>query len=159
MISSRVAADALLFGQMALFGWCMGMAYDGLHIFRNTLPHSRRWVDREDLVFWICAGLLFFDWLVRHVRGELRISEILAALAGAAVYQYTISPFLVKSVSLLLRILTKLMKKLFFPACLCIKWLKNHLKRGRISMYGHLKRFGKRKKDRGERKNNGESRV
>ena len=149
MISSRVAADALLFGQMALFGWCMGMAYSP----QQTLGGQRRSCVLD------LRRSSFFDWLVRHVRGELRISEILAALAGAAVYQYTISPFLVKSVSLLLRILTKLMKKLFFPACLCIKWLKNHLKRGRISMYGHLKRFGKRKKDRGERKNNGESRV
>ena len=159
MVSSRTAADVWLFARMAFFGWTMGMVYDGLRIFRNTFPHSRRWVDREDLVFWWCAGLLFCDDLVRHAQGELRVSEILAAAAGAGIYQYTISPFLVKTVSCILRLLTKAMKKLFFPACLCIKWLKNHLKRGRISMYGHLKRFGKRKKDRGERKNNGESRV
>ena len=159
MESSRAAADLWLFEQMAFFGWCMGLVYDGLRIFRNTFSHSKRWVDREDLVFWICAGLLFFDWIVCHVEGVLRGSEILAVVLGAAVYQYTISPFVVKIASCILRLVTLAIKKLFFPACLCIKWLKNHLKRGRISMYGHLKRFGKRKKDRGERKNNGESRV
>ena len=159
MVSSRAAAEVWLFAQMAFLGWCMGMAYDGLRIIRNTIPHSGRWVDREDLVFWLCAGLLFFDYLVRHAQGELRVSEILAAAAGAGIYQYTISPFLVKTVSCILRLLTKAMKKLFFPACLCIKWLKNHLKRGRILLYGHLEQSKKRNQDRGERKNNGESRV
>ena len=94
---------------------------------------------------------------LHHV--EVAAVEILAVVLGAAVYQYTISSFLVKNASYILRLVTLAVKKLFFPACLCIKWLKNHLKRGRISMYGHLKRFGKRKKDRGERKNNGESRA
>lgn len=159
MASSRAAADIWIFAQMACFGWCMGMVYDGLRICRNTIPHDRAWVDREDLVFWICAGLLFFDWLVHHVRGELRVSEILAASAGAALYQYTVSPFLVKIGTCILRLVTKIIKKLFFPACLCIKWLKNHLKRGRILLYGHLERSSKRNKERGERKNNGESGI
>lgn len=159
MVSSRAAADFWLFLKMASLGWCMGMVYDGLRIFRNTIPHNRRWVDREDLVFWLCAGLVFFDYLVRHVEGKLRVSEILAAAAGAFVYQYTLSPFLVKIVSCILRLLTKGMKKLFFPACLCIKWLKNHLKRGRILLYGHLQQSRMRNKKRGERKNHGESRI
>ena len=159
MESSRAAADLWLFVQMAYFGLCMALVYDGLRIFRNTFSHSKRWVDREDLVFWICAGLLFFDWIVCHVEGVLRGSEILAVVLGAAVYQYTISPFVVKIVSCILRLVTLAIKKLFFPACLCIKWLKNHLKRGRILMYGHLEKVQKEKKDRGERKNNGESRI
>ena len=159
MGSSRAAADLWLFVQMAFFGWCMGLVYDSLRIFSNTFPHSKRWVDREDLVFWICAGFLFFDWIVRHVEGALRGSEILATVMGAAVYQYTISSFLVKNASYILRLVTLAVKKLFFPACLCIKWLKNHLKRGRILMYGHLEKVQKEKKDRGERKNNGESRI
>ena len=159
MESSRAAADLWLFVQMAFFGWCMGLVYDGLRIFRNTFSHSKRWVDREDLVFWICAGLLFFDWIVCHVEGVLRGSEILAVVLGAAVYQYTISPFVVKIVSCILRLVTLAIKKLFFPACLCIKWLKNHLKRGRILMYSHLEKVQEEKKDRGERKNNGESRI
>ena len=159
MGSSRAAADLWLFVQMAFFGWCMGLVYDSLRIFRNTFPHSKRWVDREDLVFWICAGFLFFDWIVRHVEGALRGSEILATVMGAAVYQYTISSFLVKNASYILRLVTLAVKKLFFPACLCIKWLKNHLKRGRILMYSHLEKVQEEKKDRGERKNNGESRI
>lgn len=159
MVSSRAAADFCLFVQIAALGWCMGMCYDGLRIFRNTIPHDKRWVDREDLVFWLCAGLLFFDWLVRHAGGQLRLSVILAAAAGACVYQYTLSPFFVRFSSCVLRLLTKAIKKLFFPACLCIKWLKNRLKRGRISLYGLFKPFRQRNKNRGERKNNGESRI
>ena len=159
MVSSRTAADVWLFARMAFFGWTMGMVYDGLRIFRNTFPHSRRWVDREDLVFWICAGLLFFDYLVRHVSGALRFGEILAAVTGAALYQYLVSPFFVKIVSHILLLLTGIIKKLFLPGRICIKWLKNHLKRGKILVYGHLKQSRKRNVDRGERKNNGESRV
>lgn len=159
MVSSRAAADFWLFLSMASLGWYMGMVYDGLRIIRNAIPHSRRWIDWEDLVFWSCAGLLFFDYLVRHAEGKLRVSEILAAAAGALVYQYTLSPFLVKIAGCILRLMTKAMKKLFFPACLCIKWLKNHLKRGRILVYDHLQQFRMRNQKRGERKNHGESRI
>ena len=159
MASSRAAADIWLFVQIVGIGLCMGVAYDGLRICRNTFTHKKCWVDREDLVFWICAGLLFFDWLVRHVRGELRLSEILAVSFGVGVYEYTISPFLVRIGTTILGLATKMIKKLFFPAFRCIKWLKKHFKRGKIKIYAHLDISRKRKKSRGERKTNGESRI
>ncbi len=159
MVSAKTAAEFRLFLQMALWGWGMGMVYDGLRIGRNTIRHSQRWVDREDLVFWLCAGFLFFDYLVRHGEGQLRLSEILGAGLGAALYQYTVSPFLVKTGSYLLGFLKKGVKLLVFPVCRCIKWLKNHLKRGNIFLNEYFGHSAKRKRNGGEQRKNGESRI
>lgn len=159
MEMSQAVKDGILLVAMLLAGICTGAAYDGLRIFRKLIPHQKKWVDREDLVFWICAGLLFFDELVRQFEGEIRIGCLLAAVAGYMAYEVAVSPFFVKAGVFLLGFPVRLLGKLFFFALRCIKWLKYQAKRGRITLYGHFARICKRKNDRGERKHNGESRI
>ena len=139
-------------------GVCTGLAYDGLRIFRNTCPHTRRWRDTEDLVFWICAGLLYFDAMVRHLDGRIRLDWLAAAVAGGLLYELLFGRFVVKTGSFVLHYLTLPVKKLYFAVCACIKWLKYHGKRGKITLYGHFTHHRKRD-GRGERKHNGESRI
>ena len=159
MEMSRVSKDGILLVTMLLAGICTGAAYDGLRIFRKLVPHQKKWVDREDLVFWICAGLLFFDELVRQFEGEVRMGGLMTAAVGYLLYEGIASPFVVKAGVFLLKFPVGMLGKLFFFASQCIKWLKYQAKRGRITLYGHFAPICKRKNGRGERKHNGESGI
>ena len=158
MRETGVMQDFYVLLRMLVIGICAGLAYDGLRIFRNTCVHARWWRDTEDLVFWICVGLLSFDTAVRHMDGRIRPDWLAAAVAGGAVYELCLSKSVVKGGTFVLQYLTLPVKKLCFAVCRCIKWLKYHGKRGRIRLYGHFTHH--RKKDgRGDRKHNGESRI
>lgn len=156
---SKTAQDGILLIIMLRNGICMGAAYDGLRIFRKMIPHQKKWMDREDLVFWICAGLLFFDDLVRNFNGEVRLSYLLLCSAGAVLYEVSVSALIVKAGTALLKKSVGFFGGVLFPVWKCIKWLKNLVKRGNILLYGHFAHICKRRGDRGERKHNGESRI
>ena len=91
-VAGNVAAETMLFVRTAGLGVVMGAAYDCLRIFRKGISHRKEWVDREDLVFWICAGLLFFEFLIYYYQGKLRFFEIAAVCFGAWLCQSSHSP-------------------------------------------------------------------
>lgn len=98
-------------------GICTGLAYDGLRIFRNTCPHTRRWRDTEDLVFWICAGLLYFDGMIRYLDGRIRADWLAAAVSGGLLYELLFGRLVVRAGSFILHYLTLPVKKLYFAVC------------------------------------------
>ena len=155
---TEAARDAFLLLQMLKAGVYTGMAYDGLRICRNTWFHSRCFRDAEDLGFWICVGLLYFDHMLRLSDGRVRVVWIAVAVAGGLLYEGLLSCYVVRAGTWILGCLMWPVRKMLFGVSMCIKWLKYHGKRGKIALYGHLARYRK-KNDRGERKHNGESRI
>lgn len=158
-IAGHVLQELALLGQMAGFGAAAGIVYDGLRICRKGIPHRQKWIDREDLVFWICAGLCFFLFLVNRCEGKIRLYTILAVFAGAFLYHISVSRFVVgcggflfvkavRFVSFWGQLLTK-----------AIKRLKNASKRVRLCLYGLFtgEKAGK-KRQRGHKKD-GKSRI
>ena len=94
--------------------WGMGMCwvYDGLRLFRQVIPHSRRMLNVEDLFYWLCmTALLFYLLFTRH-RGEIRSYIIFGVLGGSLFYFKTISPVYLAVVGFLLRPLKILFSKI-----------------------------------------------
>lgn len=148
-----MAAETILFLRTAGLGVVMGAAYDGLRIFRKGISHRKEWVDREDLVFWICAGLVFFEFLICHYQGKLRFFEIAAVCFGAWAYQRTASPLIVRVGGRCFAAFTGLCKKCRMQVRRLIKWLKNGCKRVKLQL---CRRWAAATKDhRGERTKNG----
>lgn len=83
-----------------LMGVFITFVYDLLRIFRRVIPHNNFWVSVEDLGFWIFCGAEVFMLMYRESNGTLRWFAVLGALLGMLVYCKTISPLLVKYVSL-----------------------------------------------------------
>lgn len=78
--------QARLFLLMLLLGGGMGLAYDGLRIFRHTLPHSRLWIQIEDGIFWLLTIFLVFCAMLRANGGELRFFLLLGFFGGMGLY-------------------------------------------------------------------------
>jgi spore cortex biosynthesis protein YabQ len=154
-VAGNVATEIMLFLRTAGLGVVMGVAYDGLRIFRKGISHRKEWVDREDLVFWICAGLLFFEFLIYYYQGKLRFFEIVAVCFGAWLYQRTASPLIVRVGGRGFAAFTGLCGKCRLQVCKLIKWLKNGCKRVKLQL---CRRWAAATKDhRGEQTKNGKS--
>lgn len=148
-----MAAETMLFVWTAGLGVVMGAVYDCLRIFRKGVSHRKAWVDREDLVFWICAGLLFFEFLIYHYQGKVRFFEIAAVCFGAWLYEQTVSPLVVRVGGKGFAVFTGLCKKCGMRVGKFIKWLKNGCKRVKLQL---CRRWTAATKDyRGEQTKNG----
>ena len=152
-VAGNVAAETMLFVRTAGLGVVMGAAYDCLRIFRKGISHRKEWVDREDLVFWICAGLLFFEFLIYYYQGKLRFFEIAAVCFGAWLYQRTASPLVVRAGGKCFAAFTGLCGKCARQVCKLIKWFKIGCKRVKLQL---CRRWAAATKDyRGKRTKNG----
>lgn len=86
-----------------LLGIIITFIYDLLRIFRRVIAHNIFWISVEDICFWgFCATEVFL--LMYHVsNGTMRWFAVMGALAGMLVYNQTVSRFLVKYLSLVLK--------------------------------------------------------
>lgn len=86
-------AQAQLFLLTLLLGGGLGLAYDGLRVFRRILPHKRIWVQAEDGVFWLAAVFLVFGVMLRASGGEIRFFSLCGLFGGMGLYFLACSRF------------------------------------------------------------------
>ena len=74
------------------FLWGMGMCwvYDGVIIFRQIVPHSKKFCAMEDVIYWICMTAQCFYLLLTRHRGEIRSYIVVGMIAGSLFYAKTI---------------------------------------------------------------------
>lgn len=94
-----------------LMGIYITLVYDGLRILRRVISHRAWVVSLEDLIFWIFCAAQVFGLLYREGNGSLRWFAVLGAGAGMFLYRKTLSPLLVKYLSLLLEFLYRPLQK------------------------------------------------
>ncbi len=96
-------AQAQLFLLTVLIGGGMGLLYDGLQVFRHTLPHNRFWIQLEDALFWLLAVFAVFLILLRANAGEVRFFSIFGLFGGMGLYFLTLSPLVLAVSDTILR--------------------------------------------------------
>lgn len=109
-MESPAAQENLFLFYSVIMGIYITFLYDLLRIGRRVISHSGFFVSAEDLIFWIYCTMKVFYLMHTESDGTLRWFAILGALLGMFLYKKTISPFLVKWVSFVLR------KVLYFVA-------------------------------------------
>lgn len=97
------------------------LVYDGLRILRRVIPHTAGVISFEDLVFWIFCAAQVFGLLYREGNGSLRWFAVLGAGVGMLLYHKTLSPFLVKYLSMLLGFLYRPLQKGLRHFCIFCK--------------------------------------
>lgn len=111
MSNPLIGENQFLFYSIVM-GILITFVYDLLRILRRVIPHNSFFVSLEDLVFWVFCAVSVFLMMLRLSDGTLRWFAVLGALAGMFVYRKTVSGFLVKTVSGLLRGLLRIVGKL-----------------------------------------------
>jgi spore cortex biosynthesis protein YabQ len=97
-----------------LWGGLLLLAYDVLRIFRRLIKHGIILVAIEDLIFWLLASLFIFTMIFQKNNGIIRGFSIIGMLLGIILYHFSISEWLVNSI-------TKLIQTLLSPIKAAIK--------------------------------------
>ena len=87
------------------------MLYDVFRIFRKVVPHGIIWISVEDVLYWIVAALLIFGMIFQENDGLIRGFAIGGILLGMLFFNHFVSPFLIRSISGILKKILEILKK------------------------------------------------
>lgn len=87
------------------------MLYDVFRIFRKIVPHGVIWISVEDVLYWIVAALLIFGMIFQENDGLIRGFAIGGILLGMLFFNHFVSPFLIRSISGILKKILEILKK------------------------------------------------
>lgn len=85
--------------------------YDVFRIFRKVVPHGVIWISVEDVLYWIVAALLIFGMIFQENDGLIRGFAIGGILLGMLFFNHFVSPFLIRSISGILKKILEILKK------------------------------------------------
>ncbi len=102
-----------------LLGVVITFAYDGFLILRRLIKHGMLLVSLEDMIFWIACAIGVFYMLYEENNGILRWFAVFGATLGMIVYKASVSPLVVKGISLVIgracRMIFRLLRFLLGP--------------------------------------------
>lgn len=87
------------------------MLYDVFRIFRKIVPHGVIWISVEDVLYWIVAALLIFGMIFQENDGLIRGFAIGGILLGMLFFNHFVSPFIIRSISGILKKILEILKK------------------------------------------------
>lgn len=142
-MSQNIINEIYFFGCCVLTGIAVISIYDLLRIFRRVIKHGVLAVGIEDFIYWV--GSSFFVFHIIYIRndGIIRGFAILAIILGMMIYNFTISHWIVKYITL---VINKVLYIILAP----IKWavkkfiyiLKKCCKAVKIMLFRHKKESG-----------------
>lgn len=126
-MNHAIATELQFFLISILWGAIILFVYDFLRIFHRIIKHNTVLLAIEDIIFWVVASVFIFAMIYNSNNGIIRGFSVIGVSLGMVFYHYTISNFIVNSI-------TKLIKLLLTPFTLAIKLVQRFYcrVRGRI---------------------------
>ena len=112
-------------------GTVLGNFYDFFRILRRVLRHKTAVTTIEDVIFWVAATLLMFDFLLHGNFDEIRGFTFLGVALGAVLYFLMISRFFIKFAMTALRRLKRTVDAIISPIIAMLRIIKKRLNSGR----------------------------
>ena len=91
----------------------MGLFYDGIRIFRRTVPHKCIWMQMEDGIFWTLAAILVSGVMLRASSGEIRLFSVFGLFGGMGLYFLSLSRLVVSLSYRIIRMIKGVLLLLF----------------------------------------------
>lgn len=114
-MSLNISLELYFICKAILFGVLLRFIYDLFRISRRVFRRNAAIVAVEDTVYWIMAGLSVFVLMYDFNGGSIRIHAFIIVALGMLLYGVSLSPFIVKYISLILLkikfVIAKLLKK------------------------------------------------
>jgi spore cortex biosynthesis protein YabQ len=116
-MNHAIATELQFFLISILWGVIILFVYDFLRIFHRIIKHNTIILALEDIIFWVVASVFIFAMIYNSNNGIIRGFSVIGVSLGMVFYHYTISNFIVNSI-------TKLIKLLLTPFTMAIKMVK-----------------------------------
>lgn len=106
-MSKDITVELQFFMTSILWGALILLAYDILRIFRRVIKHNYFTIAIEDLLFWVIASVFIFAMMYNENNGIIRGFSVMGMALGMVVYNFMLSPFVVKLISELMILLLR----------------------------------------------------
>ncbi|MFT4145785.1 MAG: spore cortex biosynthesis protein YabQ [Mobilitalea sp.] len=116
-MNNAIATELQFFLISILWGVIILFVYDFLRIFHRIIKHNTVILAIEDIIFWVIASVFIFAMIYNSNNGIIRGFSVIGVSLGMVFYHYTISDFIVNSI-------TRLIKLLLTPFTMAIKMVK-----------------------------------
>lgn len=94
-------------------GLISGTVYDLLEIFRMNIKHGKAMICIEDIIYWIVVIVILFLMLLDKNYAEIRFFNIAGFFAGMLVYNFILSPFVIRLLTAVIKVVKFVIKLLF----------------------------------------------
>jgi len=112
-MSELITWEWKFFAIAVMWGMILSIAYDALRIFRRVIIHKKvALLAAEDILFWMICGFAMFHVIFMVNDGIIRSFALMAFALGSAMYQYTVSYYIVKYISKMLIFLKRMSIKI-----------------------------------------------
>lgn len=99
----------------AFTGAIIGVVFDIFRIRRRAFGTNNIITYVEDILFWIIAGIILTIVTMKYTDGTIRNYMIIGLILGALIYFLTISNFIIRLNTFILRKIFKICKFLVIP--------------------------------------------
>lgn len=106
-MSEVIRHEILFFFLSALSGLLVLCGYDQIRVFRRVIAHNGFFQSLEDFFYWTAAGIFCFGVAFKGNSGSIRGFSLAAAVFGMWFYYETLSVWIVKSETFVLRTLLR----------------------------------------------------
>lgn len=138
-------SQAILFLLFALDGIIIGILFDFFRILRRSFSTGSILTAIEDVVFWICAGIIILYSIFIYNNGAIRGYMFLGVFCGVTLYMITLSQIFIKINVYILTFIKKVASILFkifnIPIKIVMNILKKFLFKPMLSIFVSFKRI------------------
>lgn len=127
-MSSVIRQETAVFLFFVLHGSGLTILYDVLRALRRCVRHSLLLLSLEDFLFWMTAGFLTFYLAFRESDGTIRGFSVVGMLLGFMLYHFTLSPLVVKILSVLLRRIFMALRMIMRPCRIVQRFIQKKCK-------------------------------
>lgn len=108
-----ITQQLIYFCQSIFLGVISSFIFDFFKILRLSIKHNNIFIFIEDIIFFIILSLLTYNFMINISFGQIRIFILIGELIGFILYKFSISDFIVKSITYIISIISALFKLIF----------------------------------------------
>ena len=142
ILSIKEQADVFLYIFSA--GVAAGIFYDVIRIIRKNIKHNALAVNAEDIAYWLTVTVLVFLFMLNKNNADIRFFAVIGFYLGMGLYNFLLSPMVMKVLNFLLGIIKSLIKILlqiiFTPLRLIWLVIGKPVKKAVYKAEGYLKK-------------------
>ena len=104
--------QARLFTYVFIAGLASGALYDLIEILRLNVKHKSFFIYVEDIIYWLVVIMLLFLFMLDKNHAEIRLFDIAGFFGGMLIYNFLLSPFVIKALMFVIKIIKLIIKLL-----------------------------------------------
>lgn len=107
--------ETITFFVFILVGIIIGIIFDFFRALRKIRKYKDKYIYIQDIIFFLIIGMFLSAVLIYNLEDELRLYLFLAVFLGIIIYVFTISIYIIKFFSKIMKISNNIFNFIFLP--------------------------------------------